>query len=158
MISLSRTALKMITDAAEAAYPRECCGLLAGRIGANGDLMVNRVVVSANVSTSDTRDSFEVDPEVRFYLMRELEEAGTDERIIGHYHSHPNNLAHPSERDLAMAYEPDLVWVISAVEGGTATDTRAHKVNDDATAFREIPLCVTGSAPYASALKTTTTE
>ena len=158
MISLSRTALKMITDAAEAAYPRECCGLLAGRIGANGDLMVNRVVVSANVSTSDTRDSFEVDPEVRFNLMRELEATGTDERIIGHYHSHPNNLAHPSERDLAMAYEPDLVWVISAVEDGTATDTRAYKVNDDATAFREIPLCITGHAPYASAQKKTTTE
>jgi len=158
MISLSRTALKMIIDAAEAAYPRECCGLLAGRIGAKGGLMVDRIVVSANVSTSDTRDSFEVDPEVRFNLMRELEATGTDERIIGHYHSHPNNLAHPSERDLAMAYEPDLVWVISAVEDGTATDTRAYKVNDDATAFREIPLCITGNAPYASAQKKTTTE
>jgi [CysO sulfur-carrier protein]-S-L-cysteine hydrolase len=113
-----------IVAAAEAAYPRECCGLLAGRTTPGG-ILVTRVVASRNTADGDQRDRFEVDPQVRFDLMRALE--GSDERLVGHYHSHPDHPAIPSATDRRMAHEPDLVWLITAVAAGRATATRAWR-------------------------------
>lgn len=150
MIRFEAEQLKTITDAAECAYPDECCGLLAGRTDVDGAVRVSRVVASRNVAETKKRDSFEVDPQVRFDLMRALDDAG-GERLVGHYHSHPDHPARPSERDLAMAYEPELIWVIVDVSRGRAQDTAAFALTADGAAFQEIPLYVappsTGSLP-----------
>ena len=142
MIVLDAQLLKRIEDAAEAAYPDECCGLLVGRGEApgppGGALVVTRVEASPNVAAGGTRDQFEVDPQVRFDLMRAL--AGGDERIVGHYHSHPDHPPRPSERDLEMALEPDLVWLITAVERGRAAATKAHAFDARRRRFREIEI------------------
>ena len=148
MISLSKVSLKDITDAAENAYPRECCGLLAGYTDETGGRLITRVVLSRNLSSGDTRDSFEVDPEVRFSLMRNLEQADKGEIIVGHYHSHPNCSPTPSSRDLAMAYEPNLVWVIVAIHSGVVTETRAYMISVDTSTFNEIPLRILDNLPY----------
>jgi proteasome lid subunit RPN8/RPN11 len=142
MIKLSTSALKKITDAAVQAYPHECCGLLAGRRYSDASSSVSCVVASPNVAAGKTHDSFEVDPQVRFDLMRKLDDAGSGEEIIGHYHSHPNHPAQPSARDLAMAYEPDLIWVIVAVQNGQATETTAHVLEADGSQFQQIPLSI----------------
>ena len=97
MISIPQTFLKEIVDEAEAAYPKECCGLLVGRDNGAGALVITRVVISDNLAQGSGHDRFEVDPQVRFNVMRELDEHAAIKRprhrIIGHYHSHPN---HPS--------------------------------------------------------------
>ncbi len=142
MILLPRARLKQITDAAEAAYPDECCGLLVGRTEASGDLLITRVEASPNVAEGDPRDSFLVDPKIQFDLMRELGDG--PECIVGHYHSHPDHAAAPSERDRRSVFYPEHVWVIVAVEGGRAGDMTAHLFDADRGRFREIPLRVTG--------------
>jgi proteasome lid subunit RPN8/RPN11 len=139
VLTIPQTLLERITEAAEAAFPHECCGLLAGRNGAAaGETLVTRMVPSPNVTETRVEDSFEVDPQVRFDLMRALE--GTDERIVGHYHSHPGGPALPSATDLKMAYETDLIWVIVAVQDGRTVDARAHGVAPDRSAFHAIDL------------------
>ena len=142
MIRIPVALHEAICRAAEQTYPDESCGLLAGR-KVDGDTLVTRVVPSPNVATGDHRDSFEVDPQVRFDLMRELEASDQDEQIVGHFHSHPNHPAEPSERDLAMAYEPDLVWIIASVTDGRTEELRAHQPAPDASHFTEIPLHIT---------------
>ena len=141
--------LRAIVDAAEAAYPDECCGLLVGRDDDAGEIVVTVVEPSVNLAAGDHADSFEVDPQLRFDVMRRLSEKNAKghraERIVGHYHSHPDHPAEPSARDLEMAYEPDLVWVIVAVNEGHATEMRAHRLDEAAVRFREIELAV--SAP-----------
>lgn len=142
MIVLPRAVVGHITDAAEAAYPDECCGLLVGRAEASGDRLVTRVAASPNVAEGDTRDSFLVDPKIQFDLMRELGDG--PECIVGHYHSHPDHGAAPSERDRRSVFYPDHVWVIVAVDGGRAGDMTAHLFDAGRGRFREIPLRVTG--------------
>ncbi len=142
MIFLPRAVVGHIIDAAEAAYPDECCGLLVGRAEASGDRFVTRVAASPNVAEGDTRDSFLVDPRIQFDLMRELGDG--PERIVGHYHSHPDHGATPSERDRRSVFYPDHVWVIVAVDGGRAGDMTAHLFDAGRGRFREIPLRVTG--------------
>ena len=143
MIVLAPAHLKQIAEAAEAAYPKECCGLLVGLSVPSGDRVVRRVVASRNVARGGTGDRFEVDPQLRFDIRRALEDG--PERIVGHYHSHPNHAAQPSERDLEMAWEPDMVWLIVAVEDGRVTETKAHLLDRDAGRFR--PMKITTQSP-----------
>jgi proteasome lid subunit RPN8/RPN11 len=133
VLVLPRTVLAAVERAAEAAYPEEVCGLLAGRRDGSGGLVVTGFRDSANVATTDRRETFEVDPAARFALMRELE--GTGAEIVGHYHSHPDHPPVPSAQDLEHAYEPELVWLITTVAHGRAGMTRAFAVASDGSCF-----------------------
>jgi proteasome lid subunit RPN8/RPN11 len=130
--------LERIVDDSEHAYPEECCGLLVGEGDPTGTVTVTRVVSSPNVASSGKGDSFEVDPKLVFDLMREL--GGGVHRIVGHYHSHPDHPARPSRRDVEMAWEPEMVWLITSVIGGRAERTTAHLIDRDRGRFREIDI------------------
>lgn len=137
MIRLAGSVFIEIEAAVLSAYPNEACGLLIGR--KTGKItIVDEIAPSPNVTTSNKADSFELDPQVRFYTMRRLR--GTDQAIIGHFHSHPNGLAQPSARDLAQAYEPELIWVIAGVTANRLQDLRAFRLNKKATGFDEMAL------------------
>lgn len=138
MILIPSLLLKHIVDDAEHAYPEECCGLLVGKGDPAGAVTVTRVVSSPNVAFSGKGDTFEVDPKLRFDLMREL--GGSVHRIVGHYHSHPDHSARPSRRDIEMAWEPELVWLITSVIGGRAVRTTAHVIDRNRGSFREIDI------------------
>lgn len=138
MIIATEQHLAEISMLAEVAYPQECCGLLAGAGQPPSDVRITRVVPSDNVSERNTRDSFEVDPKVRFDLMRALD--GSDERIIGHYHSHPDHPSEPSETDLSMVYEPELYWLIASVTNHETKEISAFLPSSDASAFTPVPI------------------
>ncbi|WP_083875741.1 Mov34/MPN/PAD-1 family protein [Caenispirillum salinarum] len=123
-----------IRAAARSAYPDEGCGLLVGQ----GE-RVTRVVPSRNVALRG-RDRFEVDPRVRLDLMKALR--GTPERLLGHWHSHPDAPAVPSATDLAQAYEPALLWLICGVSGTGEAALSAWKMVPEAGAFTPVPLVV----------------
>src|SRR5262245_48041737 len=84
-----------IRQAAAAAYPHECCGLLLGE--GEGDVTVTKVIPVPNVA-EDPRRAFAIDPQMQFDLLRATR--GQTQRIIGHYHSHPDGQAAPSVHDL----------------------------------------------------------
>ncbi len=132
--------------AAEAAYPRECCGLLVGREVADARIAVRRVIESPNVADPRRADRFEVDPRVRLAVMRETE--GGPDRLIGHYHSHPDGPAKPSPTDQEMAFEPDLIWLIIAVAGGRAGDVRGWRLNG--TAALPVAVCSGRAGSFAA--------
>ena len=135
--------LKNVTDAAEASYPDEACGLLIGAPKADDVILVSEVKSAPNVASGSRGDRFEIDPQVRFALTRRLR--GGAERIIGHYHSHPDHPASPSGRDLEMAFEPDLIWLITSVLAGRAVDTSAYILDPVADHFRQIDLQIVAS-------------
>lgn len=138
MILIPVSELRKVEQAAAGAYPAECCGLLVGHDGNGGAIQITRAVASANLKAAERADRFEVDPKVRFDLMRAIE--GTHERIVGHYHSHPDHPAEPSATDLSMVWEPDLVWLITAVNGGHAAETTAHRPRADGSGFDRLEL------------------
>ncbi len=137
-IVMARSLMATVERAAEAAYPEESCGLLVGRLDDAGRAVVTRVCPSANVAEGDRRAAFEVDPATRFAVMRRLE--GTDERIVGHYHSHPDHAPEPSARDLAMAFEPEFIWLITEVATDRARTSRAFAVAADGSGFTPVPI------------------
>jgi proteasome lid subunit RPN8/RPN11 len=148
LIRFPAALLDAIAAAAGDAYPEECCGLIVGHGDARAGFRVTRVVASANVSTEDRTRNFEVDPQTRFDLMRELGELEPEtgpvstatERLIGHYHSHPDHPPLPSRRDREKAFETHLVWVIVGVEGGHVGQITAHLPTPDGTGFHQLPI------------------
>lgn len=140
MISINSKLMDIINQEAKKAFPNECCGLLAG----TGDLIthvnITQVRASTNIAIGPTTNRFEVDPKVHFNLIHELEE--TKERVVGHYHSHPNHPARPSEEDIKMAFDPKMLWVIISLDEHFIKEVRAHMLNESGAAFQEVPLIV----------------
>jgi proteasome lid subunit RPN8/RPN11 len=132
MIVFHSGCLERIASAAERAYPEECCGLLIGR--REDAIRVTAVAESDNVAPSQRTRRFEVDPALRFLLMRRLR--GSRDDIVGHYHSHPEAPAAPSAYDASMVFEPDLIWVIVAVAAGRAGEIRCWRWDPAAGRFR----------------------
>ena len=123
-----------LRDQAQRAYPKECCGLLIGRED-GAELVVSRRLVVTQVQPSVNQDpdggarAFEVDPALILYWHKRLR--GTAERIIGHYHSHPNEPARPSVTDLDRAWEPGMIWLILSVGRGKLTELGAFRYTEE---------------------------
>jgi proteasome lid subunit RPN8/RPN11 len=115
---LSTQQVAMLRAAAESAYPRECCGLLIGN-GADR-ILVTEIHASANVAEEPTH-RFEIDPQLQFDLLRAVR--GTGERVVGHFHSHPNGAATLSRHDLEMAHDPEAVWLLIPVAASGRAET-----------------------------------
>ncbi len=121
---LSAADYAAISMAARLAAPAEACGLLVGRRRERSVVEVARVVPAANM-LAGVPGRFELDPRVRLATEKALR--GTDQAIIGHWHSHPGGSVHPSATDAAMAYEPDLIWLIVAVDGAGRIEAGAYR-------------------------------
>lgn len=101
---------------ASAAHPLECCGLLFGDAHA-----VLRIEPVANVAP-DPHTSFEIDPARLIAAERAMRAGG--ERLIGHYHAHPNGRAEPSPRDARASAGDGRLWLIIAGDAITAWRAR----------------------------------
>lgn len=119
MIRLSGKNRARLHAEAESAWPEECCGLIVGRAGSD-ELKISALVPAANVAEERRHERFEVDPTVHLRLQRKLR--GTDETVIGVYHSHPSGPAAPSAYDVARAIEPGWLWIIVGLADGRAAE------------------------------------
>lgn len=136
--------LAVIADLAEAAYPGECCGLLVGT--GLRRIRVTRLIPAPNLLHHQAPDRFELDPRIRFEAERAVR--GTDQRVVGHWHSHPDGSARPSRTDLDQAWEPDLIWLIAGVTANPLgrpqlVQLLAHRLDRDTGKTRSIPLRLT---------------
>jgi len=122
-----------ILDHAARASAAECCGLLIG--GGEGDIRVAEIAPAANCAADPTR-RFEIDPQVQFDWLRRLR--GSRRRIVGHYHSHPGGPATPSAHDLAMAHDPEAIWVIAVPR--PLARLAAFQCPDPARGFVPVPI------------------
>ncbi len=133
--------------AAVAAYPEECCGFLVGE----GDRLITVTAVVPAVNTAgDPRRAFAIDPQAHFDLLRRARECGR--RVVGHYHSHPECAARPSSHDLAMAYDPDAVWVVMAATAQGASPPRAFRHPLGTDCFVEVPIVISTSESHVDSM------
>lgn len=104
--TITSQAHRTLLEAAAAAAPHECCGLLLGSPGA-----IAAAVPAPNVA-AHPEHSFEIDPATLLRTHREARASG--QRVLGHYHSHPDGSREPSPRDAARAAQDGQLWLIVA--------------------------------------------
>jgi len=135
---LTAAQLAAIEGDCRAAWPAEACGLLIGR--GRRVLKVARVMAAANL-LAGSGDRFELDPRVRLDAERQCRASG--ERVLGHWHSHPNGQTEPSATDLAMAFEPELIWLIVATPAADAPcAARVFRPDPAHRRFRPVRLAI----------------
>ncbi len=134
VLDISQRDLDKLRAHAERAYPEECCGVLLGH--AAPARVVTEVVPCAN-SHHSRQKRYAIDPRALVCLQRQARERGLE--ILGFYHSHPGQTAHPSATDLQDAYWTESSYVITAVERGRATVTNSFLLtgNDDQKRFEQ---------------------
>lgn len=119
-IKVQKSICEKILAHAERELPIEACGYLAGKDG-----VVTRIFELTNIDQSNEHFSF--DPKEQFDVMRTTREEGLD--IIANYHSHPETPARPSEEDIKLAYDPNILYFIASLADGNK-DIKAFSIKD----------------------------
>ena len=139
MIELCTRLIEEMRRHAEREYPRECCGLLIGRIEAGG-----RTRVVSETYPVENRFAEEGERHHRMsilpldYARAERLHAGRNLGVVGNYHSHPDHPAVPSQFDLEhLAPWPTMSYVVVSVREGKAVDFRSWELESDRSRFKE---------------------
>lgn len=121
-LKLKSADLKAVDAHALKNFPRECCGLLFGRLS-EGAIKVEKAVEAENVLGSPV--AFEADPEFVFRAIDRADQGGIE--LVGIYHSHPDIAAYVSTRDLeVMKLWPGVAWLILSVTKGRVLGRKAY--------------------------------
>ncbi|MBC7521441.1 MAG: M67 family metallopeptidase [Sandarakinorhabdus sp.] len=138
MVAIASGLLQSLVDAAARAAPHEACGLLLGQPG-----RIDAMVPADNVAAHPDR-SFEIDPATLLRTHREAR--GRGQRVVGHYHSHPNGVGEPSLRDAAAAIENDQIWLVIAAGAVSGWRVVANDPGESALHGRFFPVMLETAA------------
>lgn len=126
MLKISRSDYEALRQHGEETYPHECCGVLLGSFGDEGEKAVARVARCGNTRDDSPHNRYHIDPKELIRIQREGRERG--EEIVGFYHSHPDHPARWSVTDLAEAHWFGCSYVITSVKAGEATTTNSFEL------------------------------
>jgi proteasome lid subunit RPN8/RPN11 len=129
-LRLSEALAEEIRREGEFAYPVECCGVLAGRVGENKEVL--RLVPMPNRRTDDPH-RYLIAPDDLRRITAELRETALE--VLGYYHSHPDHPAVPSAFDTEHAW-PWYSYIIVGVNRGRAARLTSWVLEDDRSAMR----------------------
>jgi proteasome lid subunit RPN8/RPN11 len=122
MLRLAARTYEALRVHGEETYPHECCGVLLGRSGEDGNT-VAAAVRADNTRTDSAHNRYNIAPQELMKIQRQGRAQGWD--IVGFYHSHPDHPAQWSSTDLAEAHWLGCSYVITAVAGGVAQRTNS---------------------------------
>ena len=139
MIKLGPGLREEIERHAEREYPRECCGLLVGRIVDDGRTrIIHAAVPAANAFADDGEHYHRMAIAPLEYARAERRYAAEGLGVVGNYHSHPEHPAVPSQFDLEhLAPWPTMSYVVVSVMEGKAVDLRSWELEADRSRFNE---------------------
>lgn len=83
--------------------PNEACGLL---VGSGSDVLKQYPLTNIDHSP----EHFSFDPAEQFQVLRTARADGL--AIVANYHSHPETPSRPSEEDIRLAYDPNILYLI----------------------------------------------
>jgi proteasome lid subunit RPN8/RPN11 len=134
MISFDDQQLSEIRAHGESDYPHECCGLLIGRFENGRKVVVETYAISNAREEEAKRNRFLIRPEEFMHGEQYARKKRLD--VIGFYHSHPDDVAVPSQYDLEHAW-PTYSYIVVSVHKGHAADLRSWEMESDRSAFNE---------------------
>ncbi|MGC4191410.1 MAG: M67 family metallopeptidase [Thermomicrobiales bacterium] len=110
-------------------FPRECCGVIAGKDGA-----ITELFRLTNLEAGVTR--YLMDEEEFFVTYWAIENRG--ESLLAIYHSHPVTIAYPSKTDIEFAVWPEAIYLICSLEYPDAPVLRGFRIVDGTVTEIEI--------------------
>lgn len=108
MLLVKQKYIDQIIKQARKGYPKEVCGIIAGKDGA-----VTEIYEMVNVSETPETFYF-MESQEQFKVLKDMRNLGLE--MMGIYHSHPVSRAYPSEEDCRMCFYPDAFYMIVSLK------------------------------------------
>lgn len=124
MLTVPQAILDEMIAQAQAEYPLECCGLLAGP---KKDGTVTRLFKMTNTDRSPV--SYLMDPKEQIAAFKAMRKDGTE--LLAIYHSHTHTEAAPSLTDIRLAYYPEAVYLIISLADRRQPVVRAYRIEQE---------------------------
>jgi proteasome lid subunit RPN8/RPN11 len=126
-ITIPKKFVEEITKHSLEVFPKEACGLLAGRGGE-----VTRLYRLRNADDSEV--TYALDPREQLNAIKDMEGEGLE--LLAIYHSHTASPASPSATDVARAFFPGtreenfpgVAYVIAGVDGNSLRELLAFLI------------------------------
>jgi len=134
MIAVNDEQLALMRAHGERDYPYECCGLMLGRFESGLKQVLEAYPISNAREEEAKRNRFLIRPEELMRGEKYARERGLD--VVGFYHSHPDDVAVPSQYDLEHAW-PTYSYIVISVENGHAVDLRSWEMESDRSKFND---------------------
>lgn len=119
MLQIARALVDEVIAHCRSRYPKEACGLLAGRNGA-----AEQVYLMRNVE--DSPIGYSMDPQEQLQVERRMRQAG--QQLVGIFHSHTASPAYPSSVDVRLAISPDVSYVLVSLQDQAHPEFKSYRI------------------------------
>ncbi len=133
-MAISSEALEQIRAHGELSYPDEGAGLLLGKTGEGGRVVLGVHSLENRREGEARRKRYLIEAAQILRSGEQAESKGLE--VVGVFHSHPDHPAQPSDTDREWAL-PWYSYVITSVEGGMAQVTTSGRLREDRSGFEE---------------------
>lgn len=107
MLQLSKSLYEEVIAHCRSRYPKEACGILAGKQG-----IVEQVYPMTNVE--DSPIGYSMDPKEQLQVEKQMRSRG--QQMVGIFHSHTASEAYPSSVDVTLAISPEISYVLVSLK------------------------------------------
>ena len=120
MVTLSAALREEMIAHCRSTFPKEACGLLAGKDGT-----VAQVYPMTNVE--DSPIGYSLDPKEQLMVEKQMRQRG--QRMVGIFHSHTATDAYPSSVDVSLAISPDVSYVLVSLKDQAKPDVKSYRID-----------------------------
>ena len=107
-MKIEKNIIGKIIQHAQKQKPVEACGYLGGQDG-----VISTIYEMTNIDNSP--DHFSFNPKEQFAVLKETRTKGLT--LLANYHSHPSSPVRPSQEDIRLAADPNIVYFIVSLAG-----------------------------------------
>ena len=130
MLTIKKEIAERLYQQAKEGLPNEVCGYLAGKD--------NEVLIHYELENTDASpEHFSMDPKEQFQAVKDARDKGY--QILSCYHSHPETPARPSEEDIKLAYDPNMLYLIVSL-AANGQEMKAYEIKDKTVKEVEIKI------------------
>jgi proteasome lid subunit RPN8/RPN11 len=130
-IPVAKKAVDAMIAHAKAGFPNEACGILAG--GTNGGA-ADVFYAMKNVDAAAV--SYFMDPKEQLRVFKQMRENGLEMRGI--FHSHVTSEAYPSQKDVRLAFYPEVSYLIASLSNMEKPVLRSFRIDNETVTEEEV--------------------
>jgi len=134
VIRIPETIYQIMLDHAHKGFPNEACGILAGKGAAQGDKTVSDFFPMRNLDESSI--SYFMDPKEQLAVFKKMREHGVE--MTGIFHSHVASQAYPSQKDVRLAFYPEVSYLIVSLSEKGHPVLKSFHIQDEVVKEEEV--------------------
>ena len=129
MLRIPNTLREEVITHCRSKYPKEACGILAGRNG-----IVEQIYPMTNAE--DSPIGYSMDPKEQLLVEKQMRSRG--HQMVGIYHSHTASPAYPSSVDVSLAISPDISYVLVSFKDSARPEVKSYRIRDGAVVAEDL--------------------